>query len=181
MRRHNLLISLSLIFLLWFCLAFACKNGSQQTSRSTKTSQKSDSQTSSRNQTRNPKTDNSEDEDSTYSDEEPAADSQETNLNSTEIPGSYWSLISMTKKGEAVKDGSNPPDVEFCKSGDWGILHYGGRREAGTYQVTGNRLVMKYEDGSLYGDYTMTQNGNILTLDDGEYVLRLRVDGKAGC
>jgi hypothetical protein len=88
----------------------------------------------------------------------------------------------MTKKGQTPKDSSAPPDVEFCKNGEWGILHYGGRtREAGTYKLTGARLVMKDEDGALYGDYKITREGNLMILDDGEYVLRLRYVSAAGC
>ena len=97
------------------------------------------------------------------------------------LAGTYWQLLSMTKKGDTPKESSAPPDVEFCKNGEWGILHYGGRREAGTYQMTGNRVVMKYEDGELYGNYRMTRTGNTMVLDDGEYVLRLRFARSAGC
>ena len=91
----------------------------------------------------------------------------------TSLAGTYWQLLSMTKKGETPKDSSAPPDVEFCRNGEWGILHYGGRREAGTYQMAGNRVVMKYEDGELYGNYSITRTGNMMVLDDGEYVLCL--------
>lgn len=98
----------------------------------------------------------------------------------TSLPGTYWQLLSMTKKGQAVKELSARPDVEFCRSGEWGILHYGGRREAGSYKVTGNRLVMRYEGGELYGNYRIARQGNIMELDDGEYVLRLRYVGPAG-
>jgi hypothetical protein len=152
MKRHDLLINLGLVGLLWFCLAFSCSN--EPTSHST---------------TDEPATTTSRDT------------STETSADAPEISGTYWSFISMTKRGEAVRETQNPPDFEFCKTGEWGLLHYGGAREAGSYQVRGNRMVMKNEDGTLYGDYRMSQSGNILTLDDGEYVLRLRADGKAGC
>lgn len=99
----------------------------------------------------------------------------------TSLAGTYWQLLSMTKKGETPEDSSAPPDVEFCRNGEWGILHYGGRREAGTYQMAGNRVVMKYEDGELYGNYSITRTGNMMVLDDGEYVLRLRSAKSAGC
>ena len=88
----------------------------------------------------------------------------------------------MTTKGETEKKSGAPgPDVEFCRDGKWGMLHYGGAREAGTYQVQGDRLVMKMEDGSLFGDFQIKRNGNEMTLDDGKYVLRLKYQHQAGC
>lgn len=93
------------------------------------------------------------------------------------LPGTYWQLLSLTKADEPIKDAQNPADVEFLKDGSWGVLHYGGRREAGTYTVTGDRLVMKYEDGSEYNDAKMTYRPADQTLElrsnDG-YLMRLR-------
>jgi len=90
------------------------------------------------------------------------------------ISGTYWQLLSMTKKDVPVEDDANA-DVEFSKSGKWGIYRGGSAGQAGTYSVSGgNRLLMKYESGELYGSYTMTRKGDILELDDGEYLLRLR-------
>lgn len=93
------------------------------------------------------------------------------------LPGSYWQLLSLTEKGEKVKNADNPADVEFLKNGKWGILHYGGRREAGTYEVKKDRLIMKTEDGELYQDARMTWKPaeKILELDSGKYLMRLRV------
>lgn len=98
------------------------------------------------------------------------------------LAGTYWNLTSMTTKGETEKKTGAPgPDVEFCRDGKWGMLHYGGAREAGTYQVQGGRLVMKMEDGSLYGDFQIKRNGNEMTLDDGKYVLRLKYQSQGSC
>ena len=74
------------------------------------------------------------------------------------LPGTNWQLLSMTKKGE------------------WGVLHYGGRREAGTYVVTKNHIVMKMEDGEIYMDAEMTWKpaDETLELQEKEYLMRLR-------
>src|SRR5438876_287883 len=90
-----------------------------------------------------------------------------------ELAGTYWQLLSLTEKKEKITDAKNPADVEFLKDGKWGILHYGGRREAGTYQVKGDRVVMKTEDGAVYQDAKMTWKSatNILELDSGEYLM----------
>ena len=92
------------------------------------------------------------------------------------LQGTYWQLLSLTEKGEKVTDAQNPADVEFLKDGKWGILHYGGRREAGTYQVQGDRLIMKTEDGAPYQDAKMTWKSatGVLELDSGKYLMRLR-------
>jgi hypothetical protein len=92
------------------------------------------------------------------------------------LSGTYWQLLSLTGKGEKITDAKNPADVEFLKDGKWGILHYGGRREAGTYKVEGKRLIMKSEDGELYQDATMTwrADSGILELQSREYLMRLR-------
>jgi hypothetical protein len=98
------------------------------------------------------------------------------------LAGTYWNLISMTTKGETEKQSGAPgPDVEFCRDGKWGMLHYGGAREAGTYQPQGGRLLMKMEDGSLFGNFQIKRNGNEMTLDDGKNVLRLKYQHQAGC
>jgi hypothetical protein len=90
--------------------------------------------------------------------------------------------MSMTTKGETEKKNDAPgPDVELCRDGKWGMLHYGGAREAGTYQMQGGRLIMKMEDGSLFGDFQIKRNGNEMTLDDGKYVLRMKYMHPAGC
>lgn len=92
------------------------------------------------------------------------------------LPGTDWQLLSMTKKGEPIKDAMNPADVEFTKDGKWGVLHYGGLREAGTYVVTKNRIVMKTEDGEVYMDASMTWKPaqEVLELQEKEYLMRLR-------
>ena len=93
------------------------------------------------------------------------------------LPGTYWQLLSLTKKGEKIKDAQNPADVEFLKGGKWGILHYGGRREAGSYVVKADRLTMKTEDGEVYMDAKMAwAEGKILQLESSDgYLMRLRL------
>lgn len=93
------------------------------------------------------------------------------------LPGTNWHLLSLTTKKEKIVDAQNPADVEFLKSGEWGILHYGGRREAGKYTVKGDRLVMKTEDGEVYQDAKMTwkSESQILELDSGDYLMRLKL------
>lgn len=92
------------------------------------------------------------------------------------LPGTYWQLLSLTEKSEKITDATNPADVEFLKDGKWGILHYGGRREAGTYEVKAERLIMKTEDGEVYQNAKMTWKPaeKILELDSGKYLMRLR-------
>ena len=92
------------------------------------------------------------------------------------LPGTNWQLLSMTKKGEAIKDAMNPADVEFTRDGKWGVLHYGGLREAGTYVVAKNRIVMKMEDGEVYMDASLTWKPaeELLELQEKEYLMRLR-------
>jgi hypothetical protein len=115
-----------------------------------------------------------------------SADSSGASPKTTSAPaglaGTYWNVMSMTTKGEQEKKSDAPgPDVEFCKDGKWGMLHYGGAREAGTYQEQGGRLIMKMEDGSLFGNFQIKRNGNEMTLDDGKYVLRMKYIRPAGC
>ena len=66
--------------------------------------------------------------------------------------------------------------MEFLKYGKWGI-HYGGRREGGSYQIQGNRLIMKSEEGSVYQDAKMTwrADSKVLELNSGEYLMRLKL------
>jgi hypothetical protein len=61
----------------------------------------------------------------------------------------------LTDKGQPNKDAQSPADVEFLNDGTWGILHYGGRREAGKYRVQGERLIMLTDDGETYNDARM--------------------------
>jgi hypothetical protein len=115
-----------------------------------------------------------------------SADSSGASPKTTTAPsglaGTYWNVMSMTAKGEEEKKSNAPgPDVEFCTNGKWGMLHYGGAREAGTYQEQGGRLIMKMEDGSLFGNFQIKRNGNEMTLDDGKYVLRMKYIRAAGC
>lgn len=92
------------------------------------------------------------------------------------LPGTYWQLISLTKKGEAIKDAQNPADVEFLADGKWGVLHYGGRREAGTYVVKGDHLTMKTEDGEEYmaGSMVLTKDKILEIRSSDGWLMRLR-------
>lgn len=92
------------------------------------------------------------------------------------LPGTYWSLMAITKKGETVRESSNPPDVEFTKAGTWGILRYGGSRIAGRYRIQGDVLTMVYDEGQPYGTYRMQwqpKEGR-LELISGETTTRLK-------
>ncbi len=79
----------------------------------------------------------------------------------------------MTKRGEQEKQSGLTPNVQFCRDGTWAILH-NGSSEGGRYELQGARLVMHNGDGSLYGDYQISRNGNEMILDDGTWTLRLR-------
>lgn len=99
-----------------------------------------------------------------------------------DLPGTYWSLMSLTKKGEREQLSQNPADVQFCKDGTWSILHYGGMHEGGRYQAEGSRLVMKTEDGAIYGDFQLSsRTGEDMLLDSGDYVMRLRSLRRVDC
>ncbi len=92
------------------------------------------------------------------------------------LPGTNWQLLSLTSRGEPIKDAQNPADVEFLKSGEWGVLHYGGFRQAGKYSVNGIELTMKTEDGDVYmqGKMNYQPADEVLEIDDGTYLMRLR-------
>jgi len=92
------------------------------------------------------------------------------------LPGTYWQLISLTKKGDAIKDAQNPADVEFLEDGNWGVLHYGGRREAGKYVVKGDQLTMKFEEGEIYMEGTMVMaKDKVLEIRSSDgWLMRLR-------
>jgi len=95
------------------------------------------------------------------------------------LAGTYWSMMAMTKRGEAVRESSNPPDVEFTRKGTWGILRYVDgqiRRIAGRYRTQGDVLTMVYEQGEPYGTYRMVwQPGQRrLELVSSDYTTRLK-------
>ena len=58
------------------------------------------------------------------------------------MEGTHWGLLSLTSKGEKIKDAETPASVDFTKDGKWTVLHYTGRLEGGTYQVKDGRLSM---------------------------------------
>src|SRR5260370_20843595 len=90
------------------------------------------------------------------------------------LAGTSWSEMSITKKGETEKQSGTTPRFQFCRDRTWELYGYGGSAQGGTYQVQGRHLVMKYGDGKLFGDFQVTRNGNDMLLDKGEYVFRLR-------
>lgn len=100
---------------------------------------------------------------------------------SSNLAGTSWDLLSMTEKGQQERVNSTTPNVQFCHDGTWAILHSAGNLEGGKYQMQGSRLVMKYEDGSLYGDYQIKRSGDEMILDDGHWVLRLKYYGPVKC
>ena len=97
---------------------------------------------------------------------------------SSGLASTRWALMSLTKKGEKVEENETPPDVEFLQNGSWTLLHYGNYMQGGKYQLSGNHLVMKYDDGSVYADSKISLAGDILTLDTGDYVYKLKYLGK---
>ena len=93
------------------------------------------------------------------------------------LPGSYWNLMALEEKGKPIKESENPPDVEFLASGKYGILHYGGMRQEGTYTSSGDHVSMKTEDGEDYitGTTTWNEATGTLEIDSGKWIMRLRV------
>jgi len=98
----------------------------------------------------------------------------------TDLAGTSWDLLSMTKQGETEQVNQTTPNVQFCRDGSWAILH-NGSSEGGRYQLQGARIVMKTSDGALYGDYQIKRNGNEMILDDGTWRLRLRYYSPVKC
>lgn len=97
----------------------------------------------------------------------------------TSLAGTSWLEMSITRKGEAEEQGSSiRPRYQFCRDRSFEI--YGYNAQGGTYQLQGDRLVMRYDGGGLYGDFQVSRDGDDLLLDNGEYVIRLRYNG-AGC
>ena len=92
------------------------------------------------------------------------------------LPGTDWQLLSLTSGGEPIKDAENPADVQFLKSGEWSVLHYGGFLQGGKYSVAGDKLTMNSEDGSVYMDGKMNYKAaeQVLEINDGTYLMRLR-------
>jgi hypothetical protein len=92
------------------------------------------------------------------------------------LAGTYWSMMAMTKRGEAVRESSNPPDVEFTRKGTWGILRYGGSRIAGRYRIQGDILTMVYDEGQPYATYRMMwqPQQRRLELVSTDYTMRLK-------
>ena len=98
----------------------------------------------------------------------------------SDLAGTSWDLLSMTKQGEPEQVNQTTPNVQFCRDGSWAILH-SGSSEGGKYQIQGSRIVMKTSDGALYGDYQLKRNGNEMILDDGTWRLRLRYYSPVKC
>src|ERR1041385_4461805 len=135
MKGHKVLNNLGLVFILWFCSAFICNSGNEPTSRRTRNNPTSDSQSRSSNQTDNPTYDDSSDDDSI----EPGVNPSTTNT--INLSGTEWDLISMTPRGQGIKEMGTTPNVEFCTNGNWVQQNYPNDLVGGTYRVSGNRLV----------------------------------------
>ena len=95
------------------------------------------------------------------------------------LPGTYWSMMAITKRGDAVQEVSSPPDVEFTRSGTWGIMRYADgqiRRIAGRYRVQRDILTMVYEKGEPYGTYRMVwrPESQRLELVSADFTTRLK-------
>lgn len=59
----------------------------------------------------------------------------------------------MTAEGKVDKfEGSGRPWLEL-KGGTWSLMLSGRLSGGGPYVSQGRKLIMKYEDGSLYGDF----------------------------
>lgn len=95
--------------------------------------------------------------------------------NMPDLPGTHWALKSMTKRGAAIEEYGVLPTMDFCKSGKWTLGRYSGTNEGGNYQITGSRIIFRYEDGSVWGDYKMIWNEStgILEFTNGTYTIRM--------
>lgn len=87
------------------------------------------------------------------------------------LPGTDWSVLPY----------KTMPDIfAFCPSGRWELQSsaaFGGR-----YRITGNRLVMNLDDGSLYADCSLSsRKGDEIYLKCGNDDLHLRYHGKVNC
>ena len=102
-------------------------------------------------------------------------------LTTGSLANTAWYLTSMTATGASEKPLKTPSDVRFCDDGGWVVHFADGTKESGTYKVEGDRLIMKSDDGSLFSDCKIDQNGNDITLDDGKYLLRLKYRGAVKC
>lgn len=96
------------------------------------------------------------------------------------LPGTHWAIKSMTRKDSPTKDYGVLPTMDFCKSGMWTLGRYAGTNEGGSYTITGNRILFKYEDGSLWGNYQMTYNAATQKLEfkGGEYTIIMTYKNK---
>jgi hypothetical protein len=76
-----------------------------------------------------------------------------------------WTYLRMVEDGKTREfSGSGLPWLEL-KKGLWSLMLSGRLSGGGPYSIAGNRLTMKYEDGSLYGTFQvkMAEPGMILT------------------
>lgn len=76
-----------------------------------------------------------------------------------------WTYLRMVEDGKVKEfSGAGLPWLEL-KKGLWSLMLSGRLSGGGPYSIAGNRLTMKYEDGSLYGTFQvrMAEPGMILT------------------
>jgi hypothetical protein len=88
-----------------------------------------------------------------------------------DLPGTDWAVLPY----------QTLPDIfAFCRSGRWELQSntpFGGR-----YQVSGDRIVMKLDDGSTYADCRLSKrHGSEIYLKCGNDELHLRYHGKVDC
>jgi len=95
------------------------------------------------------------------------------------IPGTGWDMMTIGKRGEAPSVAQSfAQSFSFSKDGRWSVTRYGlAAGQMGTYKVQGNRLIMTNSlNGEIFGNYAMNWKAgeNIMELDDGKWVLRLK-------
>ncbi|MBS1794701.1 MAG: hypothetical protein JSS81_12650 [Acidobacteria bacterium] len=155
MKNYRTVCNLTIVALIWFCLAFSCQN---------------------RERAETPEKPGKTPADSSA----PTRRSRSSPADSVDLAGTDWTLLSMTEKGATPRDSGTTPNVEFCTNGKWAIRHYSSL-QGGAWEQSGDRLTMRDENGRTYADGTLSLDGEVLTIDDSDYTFRLRYLGPADC
>lgn len=105
-------------------------------------------------------------------------DDTQTGGNLPEISGTFWKVDPKIKN-------ANVQTYLFCKSGRWEVISSqflkqqdipgsagGGSVFGGTYEVKGDTLISKWEDGAT-DTYKMSWDGSRLKLNDGKGIVEL--------
>jgi hypothetical protein len=75
-----------------------------------------------------------------------------------------WEYTSMTSEGKLKQfDGNGKPWLEL-RNGQWSLMLSGRLSGGGIYTQQGKKLIMKYDDGSLYGDFDVVLTEPKMTL-----------------